>query len=264
VILQRMAEPTLRSALLYVGQSPRLTDADRAQLKRWLAEVKNPVWEKIASDISSHGELPNFVEGPYSAFILYALRARAYATGSPSTYLQRKWKQHEWQQERADLLALADELDRVTRLYRDCKPAQAPRRPPPPDDILPAPPSALELWELEAKRSLDWLSSEAQRLRRLAVLEPGSELDWGLGRIPERISRQSGGRGKHPQSRQLGTFIRKMVNWFYEFCGRPHHRAVAVMTNIAFPTANVDADYVGSLCQPTTRAERRRKTGTPR
>jgi hypothetical protein len=258
-------EPTLRSALHHVGQSPRLTEDDRAHLKRWLAEVSDPVWEQIAADARAFGELPPFVEGPYSCFIWSALWARrsASAAANESPSLQRKWEQQRWQQERADLLALAEELDKVAQRYRDCKPAQAPRRPPPPDDAPPAPPSALELRELEASRAMDWLGSEAQRLRQLAERERGNEPDWGW-HFPERISRQSGGKGKNRRSRELGVFIRKMVNCLYRSCGRPRYHAVAVMTNIAFPTAKVDDEDVRGICRPTTRAARRYKTGTLR
>jgi hypothetical protein len=257
-----MADPSIESALRYVGQSDKLTDADRAHLRRWLVEVENPVWEKIAADTWSYGELGNLVEGPYSYFIWSALRARAnadkYAVSMPTRRLRNRQVQPRLQDERADLLALADDLDKVILRYQNCKPARAPRRPPPPD-ALTAPPS---VQELEAKRSLDWLSREAQRLRRLAEREPKSEPDWD-SYVPERISRQSGGKGKHEQSRQLGAFVRKMVNCLYRSCGQPRHRAVAVMTNIAFPTANVDDEYVRLRCRPTTRAGRRRKTGTP-
>jgi hypothetical protein len=255
----KMVEPTIESALRYFDQSPMLTDADRAHLKRWLAEVRNPLWMQIAEEIGEHGELPNFIEGPYSAFIWQALRARASATESSSSYLQRKMEDQRWREERADLLALADELDKVNRRYRNCKLAQARRRPPPPG-ALTAPPS---IRELEAKRSLDWLSGEGQRLRKLAERESKSEPDWGP-HVPERISRQSGGKGKHKQSRPLGAFSRSMVNWFYEFCGRPNYPAVAEMANIAFPRANVSAEYIRLRCRPTTRAGRGRKTGTPK
>ena len=57
----------------------------------------------------------------------------------------------------------------------------------------------------------------------------------GLGPIPVRVSRQSGGKGKRNQSRNLGVFMRQMVNCMYQCCGKPRYDAVATMTNIAFP-----------------------------
>jgi hypothetical protein len=47
----KMVEPTIESALRYVDQSTMLTEADRAHLKRWFAQVKNPLWNRIAEEI---------------------------------------------------------------------------------------------------------------------------------------------------------------------------------------------------------------------
>jgi hypothetical protein len=257
------AKPTIRSALLYVGQSSGLSKADRDHLNRWLDEVRSPVWEQIAADVESHGEMGNFIEGPYSVLIGYALRARVFATESSSTWLTRKWAQQNKKQERADLIALAEEMEKVVRRYQNCKPAQPPPVPPSPDDEPSAPPPAPEQRELEAKRSLAWFASEAQRLRELAEREPRAGEDW-FCRVPQHISRQNGGKGKDKQSRQLGAFCREMVNWLYLYCDRPNYRAVALMVNISFPEANVDAEGVRLFCKPTTRVGRRRKAGTPR
>jgi hypothetical protein len=247
---------TLRSALAYVGQRRDLTPADRAHLERWQAEAGNPLWDKLAADFQM-GETS--IEDPYSALIVWALRARAHASETP-TWLNRKQAQLKWKETRTELVALAEDLDRVARRYRDCEAAQPRRRPPPPDDQHSSPRSQEET---EPKRSLDWLASEAARLRKLSEREPETDFLDGLGHVPEHISRQSGGKGKHKHSRELSAFSRRMVNFLHLCFGRPHHQAVALMANIAFPKAYVDADQVRVFCKPTTREGRRPKIGTP-
>jgi hypothetical protein len=249
-----MAAPTLRSALNHYLQWPELAEADRAHLKRWLNEVSDPVWEQIAADTRRYGELPTFVEGPYSFFISSALRTRRSAeseTDSPT--LQRKRKQQREQQERLDLLALAEKMEEVVRHYQVCTKAHHPGRVPSPSGPLPDLPRAAE-----AKRSLEWLRGEAHRLRRLAEKQSVGEPNWGWDRNPIHVSRQSGGKGKRKRSRELGVFMQQMVNCMHGCCGKPHYDAVATITNIAFPDANVVGEHVRSACRPTTRSGRRR------
>jgi hypothetical protein len=249
-----VAAPTLRSALNYYLQQPKLSAGDRAHLKRWLNETRDPVWEQLADDVRKYGELPTYVEGPYSYFIASALRARRFAEGEViSPALQRKRDQQREQQERSDLLALAHKLEEAVRDYEACRKAQHPQ-------VVPSP-TGLPVPELpqraEAKRSLEWLRREAHRLRQLAEKVSAGEQNW-WDRIPVRVSRQSGGKGKRNQSRNLGVFMQRMVNCMYECCGEPRHYAVAAMTNIAFPDADVTAENVRSACRPTTRVGRRR------
>jgi hypothetical protein len=247
-----MAAPTLRSALNYYLQRPDLTEPDRAHLKRWLNEVQDPVWEQLAADIRKHGELPTFVMGPYSHFIGPALRARHFVE-SETDPLQRKRKQQREQQDCSHLVVLADKMEDVVRHYQSCKKAQHPRRVPSPSGPLPdLPPAA------EANQSLKWLSGEALRLRQLAGKQSASEQNCGWDRIPVHVSRQSGGKMKRNRSREVGVFMQVMVNCMYRCCGKPRYRAVATITNIAFPDANVLAENVRSACRPTTRIARRR------
>jgi hypothetical protein len=212
------------------------------------------LWDKFAADFQV-GE-PS-LEDPYSALIVSALQARADASENP-TWLSKKQALQKWKETRTELLALAKDLDRVARLYRDCEAARPRRRPPPPDDQQSAPRS-----QEGPKRYLDWLEAEAERLRKLAAAESKIDLLDGFGHVPEHISRQSGGKGKHKHSRELSAFSRRMVNFFHLYFGRPHHQAVALLANIAFPKAHVDADQVRVFCKPTTREGRRPKIGTP-
>jgi hypothetical protein len=240
-----VAAPTLKSALNnYLGR-PNLTEADRAHLKRWLDEVRDPAWVEIAADANRCGELPPLlVDGPYSFFIGSALRARRLAESQTDTpAVQRKRKQQREQQERSDLLELADKMEEVVRDYGACKKAHLPRRVPSPSGPLPDLP-----WEAEV-RSLEWLRRETHRLRQVAEKVAAGKPEWDSGLVPVRVSRQSGGKGKRAQSRELGVFMQEMVNCMKHCCGKPRYDAVATMTNIAFLDANVLADHVRSACR---------------
>jgi hypothetical protein len=262
-----MAAPTLKSALDHYLKPtklveelrylplirPSLTEADRAHLGRWLEEVRDPIWEKIAADARAHGELGPVVEDPYSIFIGAALLARRFAESQTDTpAVQRKRKQQREQQDRSDLFELAEKIEDVVRLRQSCRKAQRPQRVPSPKGPLPDLPQ-----EAEAKRSLEWLGREAHRLRQLAEKVSAGE--------PEtvRVSRQSGGKGRRAQSRELGVFMQQMVNCMNRCCGKPHHHAVATMTNIAFPDADVVREDVRSACRPTTRTARRKRCTQP-
>src|SRR5262249_31988082 len=154
-----------------------------------------------------NAELPSFVEGPYSLFIGSALRERRFAE-SETDPLQRKRKQLLEQQDRSDLIALADKMEEVVRHYQSCEKAHHLQPVPSPSDrrVADLPPAA------EAKRSVRWLRGEALRLRQLAEKQSAGEQNWGWGRIPIHVSRQSGGKGKRKQSRELGCFMQRMVD----------------------------------------------------
>jgi hypothetical protein len=254
-----MAAPTLKSTLNHYLQRADLTESDRAHLKRWLEDMRDSAWEKLAAYIRRCGELPQILEGPYSIFIGSALRARHFAESQTDTpAVQRKRTQQHEQQERSDLLALAEKMEDVVRHRQSCRKAQHPQRVPSPTGPLPDLPQ-----EAEAKRSLEWLRREAHRLRQVAekVSAGKPNLDWD--RIPIHVSRQSGGKGKRDQSREVGVFMRQMVNcmdqWFY----KPRYYVVAAITNVAFPNANVVAEDVRSACKPTTRTARRKRCTQP-
>ena len=252
------AVPTLGSALRYYLQQDKLSEGDRAHLRRWLNEVDHPVWGQLAADTRKYGELPTFVEGPYSVFIGSALRARHFAqskTDPPA--VQRKRKQQREQQERSDLLALANKMEDVVGHYQACRKAHH-QQPVPSPSGVPLPP----LLRLEMKQ-LEWLERNALRVRQLAERVSAGEPNGDWDRIPIHVSRQSGGKGKRKQSRELGVFMQKMVNCMYGCCGKPHYHAVAMMTNIAFPDADVVAENVRSACRPTTRTARRKRCTQP-
>jgi hypothetical protein len=255
----RQAAATLGSALRHYLKQQKLSEGDQAHLKRWLNEVDHPVWGQLAADTRKYGELPTVVEGPYSVFIGSALRARDFAESQTDTpAVKRKREQQREQQERSDLLALAEKMEDVVRHRQSCRKAQHLQRVSSPKGPLPDLPR-----EAEAKRSLNWLMREAHRLRQVAKKVSAGEPNWDWGPIPVRVSRQSGGKGKRNQSRKLGVFMQRMVNCMYECCGKPHYHAVAMMTNIAFPDADVIAENVRFACRPTSRTARRKRCTRP-
>jgi hypothetical protein len=247
-----VAAPTLKSALNYYLQRPRLSEADRVHLRRWLKEVRDPVWEQIAADAGRYGALPTFVEGPYSYLISSAVSARHFAESQTDTpAVQRKRKQQREEQDCSDLVALAHKMEEVVRHYEACRKAHLLRRVPSPSGPLPDLPRVAE-----AKQSLKWLGREAHRLRQLAEKVSAGEPERDWERIPVRVSRQSGGKGKRAQSRELGVFMQEMVDCMHQFCGKPRYDAVATITNIAFPDADVVAEHVRSACR-TARGRKR-------
>jgi hypothetical protein len=239
----------MKSALVNRLGDPTLSEADRAHLERWLDEADDPVWEQIAAEAESYVILPPLVDSPYSSFIGTALRLRNYVeTKLDKPHLLRKRERERREQKFADLTALATMMDEVVRRYRRLRPM-------PPD-----PSGRPGKWELP----LEWLKQEAKSIRHQAqdFLEP--EPDYSGGPLRVNVSRQTGGKRKRRHSRELGVFMQEMVNLMYSACGKPRYQAVAIMANIAFPAANVDADDVRSACRPTTRAGRRRRSGARR
>src|SRR6516164_5589776 len=185
-----MAAPTFKSALNNRLQWPWLTEADREHLKRWAEHERDPVWERIAAD-ARRGELPPIVDAPYSLFIGEALRARQFAqskTDPPA--VQRKRKQQREQQERSDLLALANKMEDVVGHYQACRKAHH-QQPVPSPSGVPLPP----LLRLEMKQ-LEWLERNALRVRQLAERVSAGEPNGDWDRIPIHVSRQSGGKRK--------------------------------------------------------------------
>jgi hypothetical protein len=237
----------MKSALVNRLGDPKLSEADRAHLERWLDEADDPVWEQIAAEAESYVILLPLVDGPYSSFIGTALRLRNYVeTQLDKPHLLHKRERKRREQKFADLMALATTMDEVVPRYRHLVPR------------APDPSGRPGEWELPLK----WLKQEAKRIRHRAqdLLDPEPDYSW-----PRRVnvSRQTGGKRKRRHSREIGVFMQEMVNIMYSACGKPRYQAVAMIANIAFPAANVDADDVRSACRPTTRAGRRRRSGAP-
>ena len=88
---------------------------------------------------------------------------------------------------------------------------------------------------------------EAQLLRQRAGREPRPMI---------HISRQDRGKGRGGV-RQVRAFIELMTYFMEdEICGKRHPYAVALLTDMAFPGHDVDAEYVRTTLQYTRRALR--------
>jgi hypothetical protein len=76
---------------------------------------------------------------------------------------------------------------------------------------------------------------------------------------PPHISRQSHSKTRD-RTREPRLFMRTMVGFMRETCGKPHIDVVAILANIAFPGADITTDNVRAAMQATTRSARRRKS----
>jgi hypothetical protein len=253
-----MTTRNMKSALHNYRQHLKRDAADYAHLDRWLAEAQDPIWEKLAHDIKEHGAFQQIENGPY-LFIGAALRARKLAESAESPSITKSRILRREKNERKDMLTYAATMIDVIQSYPRFERFLVPPSPPDPD-VWPRPPTSEQL---EAMASLEWLTRNAGKLRVIAQTPTKDEIDWDdFASIT--VSRQNAGNGKSPRSRELGVFMKWMVNFTYRASGKPHYNAVATMTNIAFPDADMVAEHVRAACKPTTRMGRRPKTGTPR
>jgi hypothetical protein len=198
------------------------------------------------------------IEGPYSYFIGSALRARRSAKSKTDPpYLEKRKKEQQRQQQCKEMLELAAKMVEVARAYPRFARSKGPPKIGPDFHPLPREPT-------KADKSLAWLEREAQSLRKRGE-QPGSGNamsvwdDWAY--VPVNVSRQSGGKEKRNKSRELGVFMLTMVNAVHRACGKPSYGAVAEMTNIAFPGAEVDPEDVRSVCRRSKRKARDSLTG---
>jgi hypothetical protein len=237
---------SLKSELLRRLARTGLTEHELAFLERWLAEVRDPVWEELAAkweDLYAKGRselnLAQFVGGFYGWLIGAALRARRTAESArigPTAL--RKQRIQQQKQERAKLAALAAKMDEVAAEYTSFA-----------LDAEPPGPLGEVSHLLDPHDALGWLKHYARKLRELSQLP----IDPNLGL---QISRQSGGRRKRRASRELGVFVRATVGYMHLMNDRPHYHAVASIANLAFPDADLVAEDVRSMCRPTQRARR--------
>lgn len=219
-------------------KSDGLDEPDRAHLKRWIenhVSGDDPMWGRIAADARARGVWPR--RAIYRTIIRYALAARRIAeavTLGEDPILREK------RQQRVELLALAEKADDLASYYQAAEHY-----------------SGIAMFFQRFLKPVEQLrelhQQEARLLRRRAGKEPEPTTF---------ISRQSGGKNRRAHSRKYKAFMSLMADHMREGCGKPHHNAVAMMTNIAFPRAKVTADDSSSAQKATTRSGRLRKAGT--
>jgi hypothetical protein len=225
----------LKAALLAELQRSDLTEADRDHLKRWIdshdLSGDDSMWERIDAAAGPGSGWPGGTI--CRAVVSYALHARQIAEAAR---FGRDLHREERQQQRDELLALAQKAEDLAKYYRAVARfsgiAQYFKQ-----FLLPI----RSLWMFH--------EYEAELLRQRAGREP---------QPTTFISRQSGGKKKRGGSREINAFMVFMVDRMREECGKACYDAVAEMTNAAFPEADVTADDVGLI----TRAARRRTTDT--
>jgi hypothetical protein len=216
-----------RKALELVSKDDGLTEADHAHLARWGADgyPEDPLWEKLATDAQARGMLPpNTI---YRDIIGEALIMRRHAESVSSG---TDFELRERQRRREHLLELAKKADDLAEYYkwaaeysgiasyfmRFLKPVS-------------------ELQELHEK--------EAKLLRQRAGRQP---------KPAARVSRQDRSKGRKGL-RKIIAFIDLsdcfLRDWLSE---KPDYEAVAVLTEIAFPDHDINAEYVRQVLRPTT------------
>jgi hypothetical protein len=222
-----------KAALVLVSRDPDLTLSDQAHLKRWEADgwPNDPLWERIAGAARAYGMLPN--HSIHSTVIRESLLARRHAESVKHGYdpdLRERQKQQEY------LLELATKADELAKYYEWA-------------EAYSGIANFFSRFLMPVQELRDFHRKEAQLLRQRAGRKPKPIV---------RVSRQD--RSKNRRGlRKLNAFIH-LMDYFLreEICGQPDHHAVAVLTDIAVPGYDVDAEYVRKALLPTTAAARRK------
>ncbi len=211
----------------------RPINESRPRPSRWATDgyPDDPLWERLATDARARVMLPpNTI---YLDIVREALLMRRHAesVGSGVDVELRKR-----QQQRERLLDLAKKADDLAEYYewaaaysgianyfvRFLKPVS-------------------DLQELHRK--------EAELLRRRAGRQP---------KPAARVSRQDSSKGRKGL-RKINAFVDLadcfLRDWFSE---KPDYEAVAVLTEIAFPGHDIDAEFVRKALRPTTTIGRKR------
>ena len=239
----------LVKALNDIGQREQLTLNDRAHLKTWGKRASDPIWDDLAAKIAAHGVFPT---DPLYFVVDHAIYARHTAEATSTPNPKREPQAHE--REQARLLELADSMEELVKAYLAHPAAhQKGGAPPPEADLATYEDPAVAL----RKQSLAWLQKDAQRIRELAARKPTITDDIGL-MWEVRVRRQKKGT-KRSNAGAISIFVQDMAGLVKKVTGKPLWRAVAALTNVAFPLADVGEDDVRSMCKATTRTGRQKK-----
>jgi hypothetical protein len=189
----------------------QLDASDRTYLRRWANNcADNKIWEEVIADARAYGLWPH--DSLYSSLIWYAISARRYAervkTGDDPLLRER-------QNQRAELLALAEKADDLVRYFQDVERysgismffQQFLNLPVMPEQeaVRRIEPPLLRVQQLQNIHQ-----QEAQLLRQRAAREP---------KPTTFISRKKA-------RRHITAFIHLMTDYMNEFCGKQHRRAV--------------------------------------
>jgi len=224
---------TFQQALAATLADPKLTQADRAHLERWVSEGHrhDAIWSRLSAARVIPGKFTR--ESAYEEIITEVLFMRQIAESAQSGIDFNLRERQQYHERHLDLAKKTEELAEyykwvakysgiVEFFNRFFKPVS-------------------ELEEFHRK--------EAEILRKRAGRPPRSSL---------RISRQDRSKGR-TGLRKINAFI-DLADNFIRDCIRayPDHEAIAVLTNIAFPGYHLIADDVRKALRPTTREGRKK------
>jgi hypothetical protein len=215
-----------------------LQKLDREFLQAWIHDhyADDAIWEEIVAKARQFRV--SHVLGHFP-LIWYALRARRLAD---EIRFGDDPLQRERENRRDELLALADAADALAQFWRKAEGKSTVL-------ALGFPPFPIPFERVLQLQKLN--EGQAQLLLLLAGAPPPPTT---------RNSRQKRSK-KHDRSRECAAFMHSMVGHMREICGKPFYHAVATLTEIAFPEAEISIDDVRRVAkQATTRSGRRRKT----
>jgi hypothetical protein len=218
---------TFEAALMATRKVP---ESYQPVLRRWKADghPDDPVWNKVAADVAKHGKVD--VESIYRRVIDYALSA--WSTAQRLDHIKKQERK-----DRDELIELVPMAERLAKFFGGSKYAGL--------GVLAILPLLVQ-YDIPLQQLSQLHAREAKLLRQLVSNEDKLARAWPW---PPRISRQ---RGK----RQQIAFMLMMVDYMRALCRKPQYDAVALMTNIHFPDANVTAENVRNACRPTSRRMR--------
>jgi hypothetical protein len=229
--LARALTAALRAAL------KKAPPHDRAFITRWAAETDDRAFERLVTDLIEKGEIGN---DPYViSGTVISLARGAWHTATDVKHGVDSISQHA-QSEIAELKELAQKADDLAKFCHGSGKL----------DLASLMSLQVRLGPLITQQRMmplqqlaDLHDREARLLREFAAKE--AERDR-IRRSRYRISRAR-------RVREQIAFIHLMTAALRELCGKPHYEAVAILTNIAFPGADVTFEHVRAACRPTTR-----------
>ena len=221
---------TFRHALTIVLKDRSLTAIDREHIKRWRTGeyADDPIWERLAAAARAHNLLPP--DSIYESIIRESLQMRRYAESVGSGV---DFELRERQQLHNRHLDLAQRADDLADYYK---------------------------WAADYSGIADFFSRFLKPVDELEGLhrKEASLLRQRAGRPPvsaARVSRQDR-RGQRRGLRKVTAFVDLTAAFMNAWISKkPDYEAIALLTEIAFPKYDVDAE---EALRPTTRSGRQR------
>jgi hypothetical protein len=217
--------PSFRSAL--IAARVKFTEhADRVHIERWLSSADDPVWENIVTEIvrhSKHERPEELIADHYMGIVYMGLFGRGFA----------------------ELAARIGEAPLYAR-QRDVKAHYS---------------KLAETAEYLAKEFAFYDATATPQIAYLLEKEAVNFREAAAHIHPERVtyvSRQAGGK-KRPRFRVYAAFMSKVIRAMRKKTGKPPYRAAVIMTNVAFPGADVTEEDAQSVWKAMAGKRRTRR-----